>query len=363
MACFLCKDYCTEVDTVKRHEWYEIMQDFSDASLYQTWSYGLVRWGEGRLSHLILKKDGIIVACAQVIIIKAPFLQAGIAYVPGGPLWHLSGRQEDIEILGEIIKALKKEYGALRRMHLRIQVKMPHDSPEVVAGLMGGEGFTHYLSLKTGRTFFVNLDPSLEELRTSMQRQWRNNLKKAEKNGLSLVEGNDMELYDMFYKIYQEMHARKKFAQHVRIEEYRSIQSDLPDRLKMHIMVCTSNGNLCSALVTSAMGDNAVNLLAATSSYDIEHRLNSSHLLFWKMMDWAKKRKCTWYDLGGIDPDQNPGGYQFKKGLAGTTGIDAHVFHQFDNSTSMLSSAMVTWGDFIRTRYKSLKGAALNVGA
>ena len=360
MTRLLSEDYRMEVDMVEKAAWYEIIEDFSDANLYQTWSYGSVLWGEKRLSHLILKKDGIIVACAQVIIIKAPFLQAGIAYVPGGPLWHLAEKQEDIEILRQMIRALKDEYVSSRHMHLRISAKTHPDTPGVIIGLITGEGFTR--SFKTSRTFLVNLNSPLENLRTAMQRQWRNNLKKAEKNGLNLIQGNDLSLYDMFSEIYHNMRARKNFVEHVHINEYRTIQSDLPDRFKMHIMVCTSNGNLCSALVTSAIGDNAVNLLAATSLYDIENRLNSSHLLFWKMMDWAKMQKCTWYDLGGIDHDQNPGGYQFKKGLAGTKGIDTHVFQQFESCTSMLSSAMVTCGEFLKSKYTSLKEVSLNVG-
>ena len=60
MTRLLSEDYRMEVDMVEKAAWYEIIEDFSDANLYQTWSYGSVLWGEKRLSHLILKKDGII---------------------------------------------------------------------------------------------------------------------------------------------------------------------------------------------------------------------------------------------------------------------------------------------------------------
>ena len=32
----------------------------------------------------------------------------------------------------------------------------------------------------------------------------------------------------------------------------------------------------------------------------------------------AKSHGMRWYDLGGIDPEANPGVYHFKKGLSGT---------------------------------------------
>ena len=361
MEKLLSEEYYTEIDTVDNTAWCDIILNFSDANLYQTWSYGAVRWGEKSLSHLLLKKEGTIVACAQVTIIKAPFLPAGIAYMLGGPLWHVSGKEENIEIFRQMIRALKDEYIDGRHMHLRILAHIPHDCPEAITDLMEDEGFTCSASPNSGRTLHINLTPSLIDLRGAVQRQWRNNLKKAEKNGLHIIEGHDIALYEMFSQIYREMHARKKFVEHVHIDEYRLIQSDLPEKLKMHVMVCKSNGNICSALVCSAIGDIAINLLAATSSYDIENRLNSSHLLFWKMMEWAKMKGCTWYDLGGINPDRNPGGYQFKKGLAGTTGMDTYVFQQFDNCKSMLSSIMITCGDYLKTRQNTFKEASLDV--
>ncbi len=361
MAKVLSEDFTIDVDSVDKTTWSEIILNFSDATLYQTWSYGSIRWGDKNLSHLLLKRNGTILACAQITIMKAPLLPAGIAYVLGGPLWHLSGNDSGIEILEQVIRALKYEYVDTRRMHLRILAPTTHDSYGDIMGVMMDEGFACSPCSKSGRTFLINLSPSLQYLRTATQRQWRNNLKKAEKNGLEIIQGQDLKLYNIFSDIYRQMHARKKFVEHVDIDDYRLIQSDLPERLKMHVMVCTSNGNLCSALVCSAIGDIAINLLAASSSFDIENRVNGSHLLFWKMMEWAKMQGCTWYDLGGINPDRNPGGYQFKKGLAGSTGIDTPVFQQFDSCKNKLSTIMVTCGDYFKTKHNNLKEASSNV--
>lgn len=48
--------YDVEIDQVEKTEWSKLVQRFDDATIYQTWSYGLVRWGEKNLSHLVLKK-------------------------------------------------------------------------------------------------------------------------------------------------------------------------------------------------------------------------------------------------------------------------------------------------------------------
>ncbi len=361
MAELLSDDYRVEIDSVDSFAWAETLRRFCDATIYQTWSYGAVRWGEKNLSHLILKKDGNIVACAQLVTIKVPLLQAGIAYMFGGPLWRKVGGEENTGIFRQIIRVVKDEYVESRGMHTRVMTPMHHDSADAVEEIMKQEGFECSPFPKTGRTLLLNIEPPLEDLRAAMQRQWRNNLKKSEMKGLELIQGSDSMLYDHFSDIYRKMHARKKFIEHVSIDEYGRIQSDLPEGLKMHIMVCKSDGHLCSALVSSAIGNVAINLLAASSSYDIENRLNSSYLLFWKMLEWAKMQGCIWYDLGGVNPDQNPGGYQFKKGLAGKTGIDTYGFQRFDSCKSMLSSIMVTCGDYLKTRQNKLKEASFRV--
>ena len=44
---------------------------------------------------------------------------------------------------------------------------------------------------------------------------------------------------------------------------------------------------------------------------------SSSRLLHWTAMKSAASAKITRYDLGGIDPVANPGGYEFKRQFRG----------------------------------------------
>ena len=52
------RDWQVEVDRATPAEWAQMLDLFNDANLYQTWSYGRVRWGEENLSHLVLKRNG-----------------------------------------------------------------------------------------------------------------------------------------------------------------------------------------------------------------------------------------------------------------------------------------------------------------
>jgi hypothetical protein len=86
-----------------------------------------------------------------------------------------------------------------------------------------------------------------------MRRKWRQALGYAEKKGLELIEGTSDELYEMGLTIYREMHARKRFVAFVDMNQYRAIQRDLPDPLKIMIMICTLQGKPISALAWSTM--------------------------------------------------------------------------------------------------------------
>ena len=63
------------------------------------------------------------------------------------------------------------------------------------------------------------------------------------------------------------------------------------------------------------MGDTAIYLLGATNERARE--LKAAYFLQWQAMLWLKDRGARWYDLGGIDPEANPGGYHFKSGFGG----------------------------------------------
>jgi len=66
----------------------------------------------------------------------------------------------------------------------------------------------------------------------------------------------------------------------------------------------------------SCLGDTCVYLLGAADRVGLEQK--ASYLLQWHVICAAQARHAVRYDLGGVDPDRNPGVYHFKSGLGGT---------------------------------------------
>lgn len=203
----------------------------------------------------------------------------------------------------------------------------------------------------------MDLSPSLEELRKNLDQKWRNQLNAAEKSNLTLMEGTSDETYAIFLRMLHEMVSRKKFKTRVDYDGYRRMQNDLPEGLKMKILVCTCEGKPFSAGVFSAIGGTGEYLLGATA--DIGLKMNGSNLIQWAAIKWLKERGCRWYDLGGIDPSGNPGVYHFKRGIAGKSGKEVEHLGQFyfaNNPISCFLNVCIDRMNQIRTNlHKGLK--------
>lgn len=342
--------YIVEVDCVNESSWYEIISKFSDVNIYQTWAYGTVRFGVNNISHMILKRDKQIVAAVQLRIVKLPPINAGIAYVRWGPLWRRHDLEYTVEDFHQMIIALKREYVDRRSLLLRIIPNETEQCQDELRPILESAGFKWYQS--DYRTLYLNLRNPLEVIRGNMSKNWRKHLNKAEKKGLMVIEGTNDSLFDSVYRLYGELLLRKRFEPSINIDEYRKLQEILPDYFKMHIIVCESEGRPIAGLVGSSIGDTGIELIAATGDAGLE--FGGSYLLRWKMIEYLKSSGCHYYNLNGISPERNPGGYQFKSGLCGKNGLDVHFLGTFEACKSSLSYLAVGMGETLRKSYQKI---------
>jgi lipid II:glycine glycyltransferase (peptidoglycan interpeptide bridge formation enzyme) len=330
-----------EVDRATTAEWSQMLDLFDDANIYQTAAYGVVRWGERNLSRLVLKRDGNVVGMAQVRIVRPTPLKFGLAYLRWGPIWKRSGQTLDPEVPIRMARAIDEEYLEKRKLFLRIV-------PNAFAGSERARtmqaAFCKFVAEplnlgSTYRTLVLDLTPSPDELRKRMDPKWRNKLSGAEKNNLTVLSGYGREEYQIFRDIYSQLRNRKAFETTVDPDEFGRIQESLAVPERMRILICLDQDVPVAGLVASAMGDSAIYLLGATSDAGLKSK--GAYLLQWTLICWLKERGIKSYDLGGIDPEGNPGVYQFKKGLSG---VDTCQIDPFVASDSALSSGLVRAG-------------------
>lgn len=334
-------EWQVEVDRWTSAEWSQMLDLFNDANIYQTWSYGQVHWGGKSLSHLVLKRRGEVVGMAQLRIVRPTRFNFGMAYLRWGPLCERRGKPLDSDVVARMASALDAEYVRKRKLFLRILPNAFVGSPRAA---IFESAFCRFdsepsLSGNTYRTFLVDLSPSLDGLRKGLDKKWRNQLSRAEKNNLKVTAGSGSDEFRTFCDIYDQMRKRKGFETTVDVEEFARIQEDLAESHKMRVLICEDGGIPVAGLVASAMGDSAIYLLGATSDSGLNSK--GSYLLQWTLIGWLKERGIRWYDLGGTDPARNPGVYSFKNGVSGE---DVTQMNPLVACTSVVSSAIVRAG-------------------
>jgi lipid II:glycine glycyltransferase (peptidoglycan interpeptide bridge formation enzyme) len=352
------KAFEVEVDQVKENDWSSMLDQFEDANIYQTWAYGKVRWGEANLSHLVLTREGRIYGAAQLRIVRTGPLKCGIAYLRWGPLIQQKSGEAGNETIEAMASALYDEYVTKRGLFLRI---LPNAFLDTERGNAFKAAFTRFDSEQfkpgeTYRTLLVDLRPPLETIRKNLDQKWRNQLNRAEKNGLKTTEcsGED---FSIFLKIFEEMVARKQFETSSDVQEFQQMQQQLPQSQRLRVLLCEHQGIPVAGLIGTAMGNTGIYLFGATSDEGMQSK--GSYFLQWNMIQWMKLAGVSYYNLGGINPETNPGVYHFKQGMSGA---DVLYMPPLVACTSLLSSAVakagtLTKGALRRTVTKVLKSS------
>jgi lipid II:glycine glycyltransferase (peptidoglycan interpeptide bridge formation enzyme) len=349
-----------EVDRATPVEWSQMLDLFDDANIYQTATYGGVRWGERNLSRLVLKRDGEVMGMAQLRIIRPTPLKFGMAYLRWGPLWERRSLPLDPDVPIRVARAIEDEY--LKKGKLFVRILPNAFAGSTRAGLFRS-AFAKFTCQthepnETYRTFLLDLTPPLEELRRRLDKKWRNQLAQSERNNLTVISGNGTKEYQAFCEIYVQMRKRKAFETTVDASEFGRMQDALRESERMRVLICQDKGVPVAGLVASVMGNSAIYLLGATSDDGLHSK--GAYLLQWTLIRWLKEDGIKLYDLGGIDPEGNPGVYHFKRGFSG---LDICHISPFAASESPVSSGIVKAGlaiqRTIRSSLRPLTSAAL----
>lgn len=307
------------VQTIDRKIWRTLAPSFLDYNYRQLWGFGVACADRLKAAseHVAVYDNSEPVALADVRIKEIPMLKTGIAYVTGGPLVRRQGKGlSDSGTLAAVLEALTGKYVRQNKLVLRIHPPIsPKNWEDIQCEIYQKLGYREEPQLHRYRTFNLEISESSEVIRKQLKQKWRNCLNNAEKRGLTVEIGTSERLFAMFLDLYRELKSRKKFEDDLSPEFYQSVQKGLSEDEKFIICIVFEGEQPVAGHVSSALGDTCVYLLGATSNTGLRNK--SAYLAQWSVIQLAKERGCKFYDLGGIDPDANPGVYRFKKGLGG----------------------------------------------
>jgi lipid II:glycine glycyltransferase (peptidoglycan interpeptide bridge formation enzyme) len=344
----LADAYDYKVGTANEQSWNQLVQEFDDGTIFQTWAYAAIEESPRNILPLVLTKHGEVVAIALVRFRKLPILGMGLAYVHRGPMWRRTGMEVNMEHFRQVLRALRNEFVCKRRINLRINPDIFNDDAPGLRAIIAEEGFLPTPHQTPVRTLLIDLTPSLDDLWKNIDRNWRRNLKRDQEKHFEVIEGSDDKLVEEVIAIYKEMASRKAIPETDLIKQMKALESMLPDGLKMKIMLCKSDEKICAGLVWSTIGDTGIDLIAATSNAGTQ--MGGSHLLRWMHLEEMKQQGLVHYDLNGINPAMNHGTYQFKKELAGRRGRDVFYLGKFDACAGLVSASLIHFRDILRAR-------------
>lgn len=280
------------------------------------------------LSRVIIKdKQGQVVTMCQVRIKSVRALGLRIGYVQWGPL--LWKRDSQITCSVEALRQLRQVYLHQNVNVLRIVPNIRDDEMgQLLAMMLREAGFVHIPSVKPYRTFMLQVDDSEENIRMRLRKSFRRDLKKAEQTGIEIRQGHSDEFCKMLEDLYLESLKRKGFKG-LNPQEFIKTEGLLSDHEKMNIIAAYLDGEPISVLLASNLGDTAVVLLAASNEKGLA--CGSSYLIWYRAAISALNAGMKLYDLGGIDPKDNPTVWQFKSRMGGE---EIHYIGAFETCTN-----------------------------
>lgn len=305
------------IEHVNKSQWQELASAFLDYNYRHLWDYGLAvaQRRQATCEHIAIKADSGTIGLADVRIKKIPMIGGGIAYISGGPLIR-QGKPADVENLSVALRELIQEYCRERELILRVQCPIgPEEWMLQTTQAFEAAGFTKTTRSAQYRTMVVDISRPLPEIRAAFAQKWRNCLNAGERQGHQVITATDEGTFAAFSALFDDFLSRKRFNVDLDHRFYQGLQGKLGNGEHLLVSLIRQDGQPIAGHVSSLLGDTCVYLLGATSEIGLKSK--AAYVLQWNAIVSAKERGMCWYDLGGIDPAENPAVHHFKAGMSG----------------------------------------------
>lgn len=272
----------------------------------------------------LLSKDdqGQTLLAIQAMVMKRTAAGVGVVWCPGGiagSLEHLSAID-----LKEITSLLSLRFPLLRLAFHRQLNNQDKEHLERV----GGKKALQCVSGELSMSYYPSRG-SLEELQGQMKQNWRHNLKRSKKYNFR-VELWENPSSQQIFELYQDLEKSKGIDQQYSEKEMMALCHHMSPYLRVY-RALGENGELLGVRACTLLGLRAWDFLAAVGEEG--RKCYASYALFWEMVQYCHKQNIVHYNFMGIDPINNPGVYNFKKG---TGAVELQYLGEWDWGNFML---------------------------
>ncbi|MCK8638807.1 lipid II:glycine glycyltransferase FemX [Fructobacillus fructosus] len=311
----------TNKTAVKKFQDFVRTQDGGQVTQDPKWCELKANWG-----HLYLYREnaaGELTAAMAVLTIEAVPGKL-LAYCPKGPVADIDNVdlikslvQEALDNLPDNVFLLRMDPEVLYNKELNAQYE--------AAGFVTRNTNVTYMHgniqprrnvnlFYDGRGEGAEVITNEDELMHHFKSDYRNQIRRAIKDGVTITSGRSKEDIDAFFETYKMM-AKAQNITHRPIDYFYRMQELWADDPAFRVFLAHFDGQVVAAGIGFAYGDKIWYMYAGSNRAYAKHY--GPYLVQWEMLKWGLSEKKTRYDFGGVGsftPDD--GLYKFKHGFA-----------------------------------------------
>ena len=197
----------------------------------------------------------------------------------------------------------------------RVEVRLPTLAPNHLPPLRPNDDpLTRYFTpvqLKYGRQWtpatvvdkIVRLDRCEDDLFSDLDRDCRNAVRKAKKNGVAVVEATRREDMDEYHRLHIQTLGRSG-GHGEPLSSFQTLWDRFGRSGRMAVLFAEEGGRRIGAIILLCFRE-AVTYWAGASDRSFQH-LRPNNLLLWEALRWAKQRDFRWFEVGPVFPFGEP---------------------------------------------------------
>ena len=267
------------------------------------------------------QQDGESVAFLQGFLKRYPFSV--------GVLWFPDWIAGDYKLSHDVIDVLRK---SLSLRFLTIRIRSHHQKNDQDLKFLEQVFSSVSKPLDSGMTMHLDLSISAEELHQGLSKNWRRNLKRSNKLGYEIVEVRDIET---IVRLYKELGEAKGLGELFSFQQIESLMNSYAEQIVV-IGARTPDGVVQAIRGAIIRNHQAIDIFAAANAFSRKHYL--SYGLCWELVNRCQSLGCHDFDFNGVDPENNMGVYNFKKGTGARL---VETLGEFEYSNSFIMKKLV----------------------
>ena len=289
-------------------QWDAWIESIDLTPIEQTWSYGQAFAGSTPYSpvHGVVYKKKSPIAILQIIEWRIANL-IRIAKIVRGPLFFDGISYQDKV---RVLTMVRRRYSLRRRDFLFWTPELSKNDP--VAGKLKSLGLREVVSGYS--SVVLDLQNEEQELLYQMDGKWRNQLKKAQKQGLQVKTVHGGPLLEWLLAQH-EMHRKQRRLRMPASAFISAISLSMRNKQGTLAFIANEGNDPLAGILIFKHGATATYYVSWNS--EIARKRYANNLLLWFAVKELKSRGVKWLDLGGVDGLFMPGVSRFKLGFGG----------------------------------------------